>query len=216
MTLPVAILAGGKATRLYPLTEAVPKSLIEVAGKPFFHHQLEQLCRNHVQRVFLCVGYLGDQIQQAVGDGSRFKLRIDYVCDGPRLLGTGGALKKAAAAIGEAFLVLYGDSYLEIDYPPVEQAFLRSSNRGLMTVFKNAGQWDRSNVLFSNGRIVSYKKKNPTPDMQYIDYGLGALRKTAFDNFSDCDSFDLVDVYQQLIQQNQLAGFEARRDFFPI
>src|SRR5260370_23065420 len=170
MTLPVAILAGGKATRLYPLTEAVPKSLIEVAGKPFFHHQLEQLCRNHVQRVFLCVGYLGDQIQQAVGDGSRFKLRIDYVCDGPRLLGTGGALKKAAAAIGEAFLVLYGDSYLEIDYPPVEQAFLLGSNLRLITVINNAGQWDRNNLLLSNGLINTTIKMKPTPDMRYLDY----------------------------------------------
>src|SRR5262245_48353254 len=143
--LPVAILAGGLATRLRPITENVPKAMIEINGEPFLAHQLRLLSSNGIQRVVLCVGYRGDQIQQYAGDGGRFGLHIEYSFDGPKLLGTAGAVRAALPFLGDAFHVLYGDSYLPCDYGAVEQTFFDSAKLGLMTVFRNDGKWDASN-----------------------------------------------------------------------
>jgi N-acetyl-alpha-D-muramate 1-phosphate uridylyltransferase len=217
MTLPVAILAGGKATRLYPLTEATPKSLVEVAGKPFIRHQIELLKRNQIERVVICLGFLGEQVEEALGNGSAFGLQITYVHDGPMLLGTGGALKRALPALEKgAFFVLYGDSFLDIDYASVEAEFVRSGKTGLMTVYRNQGKWDRSNVFFAQGQIVEYDKKNLTPEMQHIDYGLGILQEAAFEDAPDDQAYDLADIYKNLIKEGQLAGCEVQQRFYEI
>ena len=140
--LPVAILAGGLATRLRPLTETIPKSLVEINGEPFLNHQLRLLRQNGVDRVVLCLSHLGEMVRDSVGDGRAFNLHIDYSFDGPTLLGTAGALKRALPLLGESFFILYGDSYLPIDWAAVEQAFLASGKSGLMTVFHNEDNWD--------------------------------------------------------------------------
>ena len=154
--LPVAILAGGLATRLRPITQTIPKALIEVAGKPFIHHQLDYLKKQGIEQVVLCIGYLGEMIQEVVGDGSTFGLRVIYSPDGPVLLGTGGALRQALPMLGEDFFVLYGDSYLPVDFRAVQEAYLASHQPALMTVLKNGDRWDKSNVLFDQGRLVEY------------------------------------------------------------
>ena len=148
---PVVILAGGLATRLRPLTETVPKALIEVANKPFICHQLDYLKNQGITQVVLCIGYLGEKIQAIVGDGSAWDIKVSYSFDGPVLLGTGGALKQALRYVDDSFFVLYGDSYLPIDYQVIETAFISSKKPALMTVLKNANQWDKSNVIFENG-----------------------------------------------------------------
>jgi NDP-sugar pyrophosphorylase family protein len=214
--MPVALLAGGLATRLYPLTEKVPKSLIEVAGKPFIFHQMELFRAHGITDVVICAGHLGEQIRRTLGDGLQMGLRVQYVFDGPRLLGTGGALKRALPLLGEAFFVLYGDSFLEIEYEQVERAFSESSKLGLMTVYENRGKWDRSNVLFSGGQIVSYDKKNSNANMHHIDYGLGVLSRTALDDVPEGAVYDLAEIYRALVQRNQLAGYEAHRRFYEI
>jgi N-acetyl-alpha-D-muramate 1-phosphate uridylyltransferase len=217
VTLPVAILAGGKATRLYPITQAIPKSLVEVAGKPFIQQQIELLRKNHIERIVICLGFLGEQVEATLGDGLAFGLQIKYVHDGPRLLGTGGALKRALPELGKgAFFVLYGDSFLDIDYACVEAEFVRSGKTGLMTVHKNQGKWDRSNVYFAQGQIVEYDKKNPTPEMQHIDYGLGILQEAAFEDVPDNEAYDLADIYKNLIKKGQLAGCEVQQRFYEI
>lgn len=216
MSLPVAILAGGLATRLQPLTERIPKSLIEVAGKPFAVHQLELLRQHGLTQVVFCVGHLGDQVQAALGDGRRWDMNLQYVFDGPKLLGTGGALRRALPLLGEAFLVMYGDSYLECDYAAVERAFRASGKLGLMTVFHNANRWGCSNVLFAEGRILCYDKRHPTPDMQHIDYGLGAFHAPVFHAYPEGQPLDLATVYQDLIARDQLAGFEVTQRFYEI
>ena len=157
-SLPVALLAGGMATRLRPITEKIPKLLVEVAGEPFFSHQLRLLRAAGLTRIVLCVGYLGEQIVALYGDGSKWGVQIDYVFDGPKLLGTGGALIQALPKLGEAFYVLYGDSYLPIDYLAVGDFFLRSGQLGLMTVYENHGLYDSSNVEFVSGEILRYDK----------------------------------------------------------
>lgn len=211
--LPVAILAGGLATRLGKLAEKTPKSLISVAGEPFIAHQLRLLKSNGIQHVILCVGHLGEMIESVVGNGSAFGVRVEYSYDGAKLLGTAGAIRGAIPRLGEKFFVLYGDSYLPCDYSVVEREFLRSGKPGLMTVFRNEGRWDTSNVEFEDGKILVYSKKNRTPRMKYIDYGLGVFERTAFDR---TPASDLADVYGELLQAGQLAGFEVCERFYEI
>jgi len=216
MTLPVAILAGGLATRLRPATGRIPKSLLDVGGKPFVVHQLEVLRYNGLHDVVLCAGYLGEMIEEVLGDGSRFGVCIRYSYDGPTLLGTGGALKRALPLLGEAFFVMYGDSYLECDYGAVETAFRRAGKLGLMTVFRNRGAWDRSNVEFRNGRIVRYAKGSRSAHMEYIDWGLSVLRREAFSGYPADEPFDLAELYQDLVVRDELAAFEVTRRFYEI
>jgi NDP-sugar pyrophosphorylase family protein len=189
---PVAVLAGGLATRLGPLTERLPKSLIDVAGSPFIGHQLQLLARQGVERVVLCIGHLGAMVQQFVGDGRRFGLQVQYSLDGDVPLGTGGALRHALTLLGERFFVLYGDSYLRSPMRPVQEAFLAADAPALMCVLRNQDRWDRSNVTFSERRIVSYSKRDSNPDMQYIDYGLSVLSADALATLPQERPFDLA------------------------
>ena len=216
MSLPVAILAGGVATRLGPLAKGTPKALIEVAGRPFAAHQLELLKKNGIEKVVFCVGHLGDRIQSALGDGSAFGLKVQYAFDGPKLLGTGGALRQALPLLGQSFFVLYGDSYLDCDYAEIEAYFTSSGKPGLMTLFHNRNQWDRSNIVFREGVISRYDKTHSTPDMEYIDYGLGILRADALQAYPAGTPLDLETVYQGLITRGLLAGFVATRRFYEI
>lgn len=214
--LPVAILAGGLATRLRPVTEKVPKSLLDVNGEPFIAHQLRVLKANGVARVVLCVGFLGEKVRDTVRDGKKFGLKVEYSFDGPNLLGTAGALKRALPMLGEAFLTLYGDSYLLCDYATIGREFHESNKLGLMTVFHNAGQWDTSNVEFADGRILAYSKKERTPRMRYIDYGLGGFRVNAFNRIPEGQPFDLADLYAELLKEDELLGVEVAQRFYEI
>ena len=213
---PVAILAGGLATRLRPVTATTPKLLVDVAGEPFFSHQIRLLKKAGLTHLVLCVGYLGGQIVEQYGDGSKWGVKIEYSFDGPKLLGTGGALIKALPLLGESFYVLYGDSYLPIDYAAVGNFFLRSGQSGLMTVFENHGHYDTSNVWFQDGAIKVYDKKARLPQMQHIDYGLGAFHAAAFDGFSREAVVDLAEVQKALVARHQLAGYEIRQRFYEI
>ena len=214
--LPVALLAGGMATRLRPITEKIPKLLVEVAGEPFFSHQLRLLKKNGLTHIVLCVGYLGEMIVEQYGDGAKWGVKIEYSFDGPKLLGTGGALIAALPKLGDAFYVLYGDSYLPIDYRAVGDFFVHSGKLGLMTVFENHGRYDTSNVEFNDGEIKTYDKKLKTAAMHHIDYGLGVFRARAFDGFPHDAVVDLAAVQQALVAHRQLAGYEIKQRFFEI
>ena len=216
MSLPVAILAGGLATRLRPITETIPKALVEIAGRPFAEHQAEMLQAQGVTEVVWLVGYRANQIEEALGDGSRWGLRFTYVHDGPVLLGTGGALRRALPDLGEAFFVMYGDSYLECDFADVERVFRESGRSGLMTVYRNEGLYDTSNVEFAQGRIVRYEKKTRTPAMRHIDWGLGVLKASAFASYPDGEPLDLARVYQDLLAAGDLTGYEVTNRFYEI
>jgi NDP-sugar pyrophosphorylase family protein len=213
---PVALLAGGLATRLRPITETIPKALVPVAGEPFLSHQLRLLRAQGLRRIVLCAGHLGEMIREQFGDGSDWGVRLDYSFDGPRLLGTGGALRQALPLLGEAFLVLYGDSYLPMDYAAVIRAFEASGKPGLMTVFHNQGRWEPSNVIFADGTIRSYNKQERVAGMEHIDYGLGILRAETLAARPEGEAFDLADVYRDLSRAGQLAGCEVHQRFYEI
>jgi MurNAc alpha-1-phosphate uridylyltransferase len=214
--LPVAILAGGLATRLGPLTETVPKALLPVAGCPFIHWQLALLAQQGVTQVVLCAGHLGEQIQDALGDGSGFGMTVRYSFDGAALLGTGGALKRALPMLGAAFFVLYGDSYLRCCFSAVQTAYETSAAPGLMTVFCNEDRWEKSNVLFRDGRVLEYDKRSPRPYMRHIDYGLSILSTLALQRSPDNAAFDLADLYRELATRGELAALAVDERFYEI
>jgi NDP-sugar pyrophosphorylase family protein len=213
--LPVAILCGGLATRLRPITASIPKSLVAVNSEPFLAHQLRLLHTSGIEKVVLCVGFLGEKIRDFAGD--RFgRIEISYSFDGPKLLGTAGAIVRAFPHLESSFFVLYGDSYLPCDYRKVADDFEHSGKSGLMTVYRNEGKYDLSNVEFEGGRILRYDKKSKTPRMRYIDYGLGVFDKSAFSGLPSDEPTDLASVYEQLLERSALAASEVKERFYEI
>lgn len=213
---PVVILAGGLATRLRPVTETIPKSLIKINDEPFIAHQLRLLKKNHIHEVVMCLGFLGEQIVDFVGNGKKFGMSVRYSFDGPELLGTAGAIKKTIPSLGDTFFVLYGDSYLPCDYFAAEQCFIQSQKQALMTVFRNLNAWDNSNVLFQDGMIFNYDKVHRTHAMQHIDYGLGIFRASAFLRVPENSFYDLAQLYQEILKDQQLAAFEIKERFYEV
>ena len=179
--LPVAVLVGGRGTRLGDLARHTPKALVPVAGDPFVFHQLRLLAAHGARRVVLCVGHLGEQIADAVGDGARFGLDVEYAFDGPEPVGTAAALRQASPLLGERFLVTYGDAYLRADHGAVQDAFRRGGDPALMTVVQNDGRWVTSNAVFHDGRVTAYDKRVPPPEARWVDYGLLAFDAGVFD-----------------------------------
>lgn len=216
MTLPVAILAGGLATRLRPVTEKIPKALVEVAGRPFIDHQLALLRAQGYTRAVLCIGYLGEMLERHLGDGARFGMKLDYVADGPGLLGTGGALRRALPRLGDAFFVLYGDSYLPCSFAAVEAAFRGSAMPALMTVLRNEDRWDASNTIYRDGSVLRYDKKKRSAEMRYIDFGLSAMKAEVLTGYEDGTVFELAGVFSTLASEGRLAGFEVSERFYEI
>lgn len=216
MMFPIVILAGGLATRLRPITDATPKALIEINGEPFINHQLRLLHKNNIRDVVLCLSYRGDMIEKHVGTGNQFGMNIQYSYDGETLLGTGGAIKKALPLLAENFFVIYGDSYLNCDYAATKAKFIAQQKNGLMTVFRNHGQWDASNVEFNNDKIITYDKTQRNAHMLHIDYGLGVFNKRAFSLVPENTTYDLAELYQALLQQQQLAAYEVSQRFYEV
>jgi NDP-sugar pyrophosphorylase family protein len=213
---PIAVLAGGLATRMRPLTEQLPKALLEVAGEPFIAHQLRLFAREGISDVKLLVGYCWEQIKRFVGDGSRFGVQVDYIVDGPSLLGTGGAIRRALDRLGPEFLVTYCDSWLDAPYAPVVEAFQASGRPALMCVFRNENRWDASNAHYENGIVRCYSKKFRALEMRYIDWGLGMLKASAVVTRPMEEPWDLAELYAELSVSGRLAGYEMTRRFYEI
>jgi NDP-sugar pyrophosphorylase family protein len=210
----VCILAGGRGSRLGPRVNDVPKPLLEVGGEPFLHHQLRLLARHGAGRVVLCVGYLGERIRERIGS-RRFGLPIEYSFDAPELDGTLGAIRRAQNLLGDRFLVLYGDTYLRLDYRAAADEWLRSRCLGLMVVLRNDGKWDQSNTVYADGRVIEHDKWRQTSEMRWIDYGLGGLSAEALDRVPDSER-DLASLYKRLAELGELCGYEARERFYEI
>jgi NDP-sugar pyrophosphorylase family protein len=213
---PIAVLAGGLATRMRPLTAQFPKALLEVAGEPFIAHQLRLFAREGIRNVKLLVGYCWEQIEFFVGNGSRFGLKVDYIVDGPTLLGTGGAVRRAIDRLGPEFLVTYCDSWLDAPYAPVVEAFHASGRPALMCVFRNENRWDASNVQFENDVIRCYSKKLRLTEMHHIDWGLGMLKASVVATRPLDEPWDLAELYEELSTSGRLAGYEMTRRFYEI
>ena len=214
--LPMAILAGGYATRLGSLTKDFPKCLIEINGRAFVNWQLDLLVENGYTDFIFCISHKSEMVQDHLGDGSRWGARIRYSFDGEIQLGTGGAIQKALPLLGDSFGVIYGDSYLPINYLGVELEFLNSSNLGMMTVYKNRNQFDLSNVEYIAGKLVNYEKGLNDRKMHHIDYGLTYFRKESFLSIANESIFDLSNICHLLAKEGKLDGFEVFERFYEI
>ena len=214
--LPIAILAGGYATRLGSLTKELPKCLIEINGRPFVDWQLDLLLNHGYSEFVFCVSYKSNLVQEYLGDGSDRGISIQYSLDGETQLGTGGAILNALPKLGKVFGVVYGDSYLPINYRRVEQEFLKIKSNGLMTVYRNENQFDVSNVEFLDGKLIDYQKGVINKNMNHIDYGVTFFREEAFRPWTDQSTFDLSVVCHQLAKEGQLDGFEVFERFYEI
>jgi NDP-sugar pyrophosphorylase family protein len=210
---PVLILAGGRGTRLGQLTDDLPKALVPVAGRPFLEHPLALLRESGAGRIVISVGYRGDLIERTIGDGGRLGLQITYAHDGPSPLGTAGAIRGALPLLGDQFLVLYGDTYLRIDYQRFAAAHRARRLLGSMSVLRNRGKLSPSNATVRNGLVIVYDKRIPPAGAEWIDYGLLAFRATAFEGEGPDD---LSDVTSRLAEQGQLTAFEVEDRFYEI
>jgi NDP-sugar pyrophosphorylase family protein len=213
-TAPVCILAGGLGSRLGEAVKDTPKPLLDVAGEPFLIHQLRLLAAHGTHRVVLCVGYLGERIEDTIGR-SQFDMEVEYSYDGPELVGTLGAIRKAVPLLGERFLTLYADTYLRVDFRTFDASWRDSGLPGAMTVFRNRDAWGPSNALFANGLVTRFDKQRPTPSMEWIDYGLGGLETAALDMVAP-EVTDLAVLHQRLAQHGLLFGFEVTQRFYEI
>jgi NDP-sugar pyrophosphorylase family protein len=211
---PVCILAGGLGTRLGALAVETPKPIIEVAGEPFLFHPLRSLAAHAVEDVVICVGYRGDQIESRLGK-ERFGIRIRYSYDEPGLSGTLGAIRRARHLLGERFLVLYGDTYLRVDYGAVVREWWASNRLGIMTVLHNRDQWGPSNTSVRAREVVLHSKTETSGAMEWIDYGLGGLKSSTLD-LVDPEVTDLSVLYGELARRRELYGFEVRDRFYEI
>jgi NDP-sugar pyrophosphorylase family protein len=218
MSLPMlAILAGGLATRLRPITETIPKSLVEVNGEPFLAHQLRLARRQGFRRVVLLIGHLSEQIERFAGDGSVFGLEVQYARDGETLRGAGGALRAACERFGGHVVTLYGDSYLDIEVEPVWAAYLASGADALMTVLHNRDQWDRSNVRFDGRLVLSHDKQSQgEAGVEWIDFGLSIYRTDVVASWPAPDPFDLSELTKGLAAEGRLAGYSVAQRFYEI
>ena len=198
------------------MTRNLPKALLSIAGKPFIFHQLELLRKQGADRVVLCVGHLAEQVVAAVGNGRQFGLAIQYSFDGRELLGTGGALMQALPLLGESFFVLNGDSYLRCSLVEIQTAFERARRPALMTVLRNDGRWDRSNVVFRNGEVIEYDKTRWRSDMTHIDFGISVLSSSVFSRYGETRAFDLADICRDLARIGQLAAVEVSDRFYEV
>ncbi len=217
--LQAVVLMGGMGTRLRAALPESPKSLADVFGKPFFERQLELMKWQGLKRFVFCVGHMGEDIERYFEDGKAFGVNIVYSYDGPRPLGTAGALGKAAGLLDDRFFVMYGDSYMDVDLLELDSAYRSASRSGakaLMAVFRNEGQYDTSNVLFDRGLLAGYDKKNPWPDMRYIDYGMAVLSKEVVEALPRMREVDLSDVYTELVNEGAMAGYEVSERFYEI
>jgi NDP-sugar pyrophosphorylase family protein len=212
----VAILAGGLATRLRPIAETIPKAMVLIEGKPFLEYQIGFLKKAGITDLVLCVGYLSEKIEQYFGEGHKFGVTIRYVHDGDKLLGTAGALKRAEPRLQETFFVMYGDSYLFLDFQGAYKQFKKSGKQALMVVYKNNNLYDKSNVAIENGMISRYDKTNSTGDLEYIDYGALIFNKTVLDLVPKDQIYPLERVIQNLIRRREISAFETTERFYEI
>ncbi len=210
------ILAGGLGTRMAADCPGLPKSMIPVAGRPFLEIQLELLRKSGIGEVVLCVGHLSGKIEEYFGDGRPFGVRLVYSREEGRLLGTGGALRRALPLLEEEFLLLYGDSYLEVDYRSVFAYFSQVDQPVLMTVFRNQNRWVKSNVRFQDGKVTAFGKSPGSRKMDYIDYGLSVFSRETLKEIPGGEPFSLDRYYQRLAREGRLAGLEVSRRFYEI
>ncbi|MCM8795316.1 MAG: HAD-IIIA family hydrolase [Candidatus Omnitrophica bacterium] len=216
----VVVLMGGRGTRLGDSHLDTPKSMVDIYGRPFFWYQLQLMKYYGLRNFIFCVGYKAELIKSFFKDGCRFGVNIRYSFDGKELLGTGGALKKAEPFLEKDFMVIYADSYMDVDYREIVSVYYEvkkeQGKKALLTIFKNKNRYDKSNVIFKNNRLLKYDKINTSEEMEYIDYGISILDKGVLAGIPRNKYFDLSNLYSILVKDGLMAGYEVRNRFYEI
>lgn len=212
----MVILCGGLATRLGNHTKTIPKSMMPIEGKPFLEYQIENLKKNSIIEIVLCIGHLWDKIENYFGDGSNFGVNIKYSYDGDKLLGPIGAVKNAEHMLHDIFFIMYGDSFLFVDFEKVHSSFLNYDKFGMMVVYKNNNKYDKSNLLVKGNMVVGHKEKHKIKEMNYIDYGTSILRKKVLKSIPKNTFCTTESFFSDLIDKRQLLAFEVKKRFYHI
>ena len=215
----VVVLMGGLGTRLKDYTKECPKSLVDVCGRPFFDYQLDLLTAWGFKDFLFLIGYRANMIEEHYGDGKDRGISIKYSYDGEKLLGTGGAVRSAFEYLADDFLLIYGDSFMDIDYAETLYRYEKgkaAGARALMTVLRNNNRFDKSNVVMDADRLVLYDKHNPTPEMDYIDYGVCMYEKSLFENFNEDEAFDIAVIQHELSVKGQMTAQIVTKRFYEI
>jgi len=212
----VIILCGGLGTRLSHLTKYTPKSMIQIEGKPFLEYQIEALKKQSIKDIVLCVGHLSEKIEEYFGNGEKFDVNIKYSYDKEKLLGPIGALKNAEPLLKDTFFIMYGDSYISVDFHKVHNYFMQHDKPALMVVYKNQDKYDRSNLIIQDNMVIGYGEKERTRDMIYIDYGTSVLRKKVLDNIPKDTPYSNEQFFSELVKKRELMAFEVEKRFYHI
>ena len=210
------ILCGGLATRLGKITKNIPKSMVKIKNKPFLEYQIEILKKRSIKDIVLCVGHLSDQIEQYFGNGENFGVNIKYSYDGDKQLGPIGALKNAEDLLKEDFFIMYGDSYIDVDFQQISSFFKKHDKLGLMVVYKNFNKYDKSNLIIKDNIIIAYGEKERTEDMVYIDYGTSILSKKSMKLIPKNTFYSTGQLFTDLISKGELIAFEVKNRFYHI
>lgn len=213
----IVVLAGGLATRMRPETEQIPKSLLHVQGRPFVDWQLDRFAASGARSVVMCVGHLGEQIETHVKRALDRGLVVGYSYDGAELVGTGGALRRAFARLEDEFVLTYGDSYLPFDYAaPLHDLRAHPEAVATMSVYRNRGELGASNVALDGDWVAKYEKGAADPDLDCIDYGAIALRRSALDGIEDGAVWGIEALFRKLARKRQLRAFVAPERFYEV
>lgn len=212
----IVILCGGLATRLSHLTKYTPKSMVEIEGKPFLEYQIENLKKHSIKDIVLCVGHLSEKIEEYFGNGEKFGVNLKYSYDKEKLLGTIGALKNAEPLLKDVFFIMYGDSYISVDFHKVRDHFMQHDKPALMVVYKNQDKYDRSNLIVQDNMVIGYGEKERTRDMIYVDYGTSVLRKKVLENVPKDTPYPTEQFFSELVKKRELMAFEVQERFYHI
>jgi NDP-sugar pyrophosphorylase family protein len=212
----IVILCGGLATRLSHLTKYTPKSMVDIEGKTFLEYQIENLKKQSIKDIVLCVGHLSEKIEEYFGNGEKLDVNIKYSYDKEKLLGAIGALKNAEPLLKDTFFIMYGDSYINVDFHKVRDYFMLHDKPALMVVYKNQDKYDRSNLIIQDNMVVGYGEKERTRDMIYIDYGTSILRKKVLENVPVDTLYSTEQFFSDLVKKRELMAFEVQERFYHI
>jgi len=211
----IVIIAGGLATRLQPITETIPKSMVLLKGKPFFEYQIELCKKNGVREIIFCGGHLWEQVNNYFGNGEKFGVKIIYSIENEKL-DTGGAVKNAFEHLDDEFFVMYGDSYLTLDWQKAYKFLKKSGAKGLMTTYENNWHPEPSNVLVGGGGYIKeYNKEKPGKEMRFIEYGINIFPKDIIKKIPG-KSFPISRYFDFLIKRGQLVSYPSKDRFFEV
>ena len=210
-------MAGGLATRIRPLTNKIPKSMISIEGKPFLQYQIELLSCYGIKDIILCVGYMGEKIENCFENGNKYNTRIIYSYEKEKLLGTGGALKMTEPYLDEKFYLIWGDSYVRLNYKKMFDFHLKNSKNFdvTMAIFYNIRNFDKSNIVYKNGSIKKYDK-NSTDNMKYIDSGVMVLNKKLLSRIPNREVFQIENLFTKLAKEEKIKPFLIKKRYYEI